>query len=269
MKLNHPVLQKGLGLLAAVTARLWRETIDWKIVYFDPTVDPVHPRFNGRFVYAGWHEYMLMPIVLRGDRRLVALASDHGDGAIVSRAMGHLGWGVARGSSTRGGTSAMLRMLRDDRRSPNLTPDGPRGPRRQMSAGVVFLASKLGLPLVCAGYGYDRPWRMRSWDRFAVPRPFSRARAVFGPPLRLPPKLSREALERYRLWFEQLLNWLTAEAETWATTGVRRSGEMVMLPKTTPPAMLRPGAYIAPPLPPSLAASWAALSADNPRAEAA
>lgn len=259
MKLNHPMLRNAVGLMSAFAARLWRQSVDWRAVYFDPTVDTVHPRFSGRYVYVGWHEYMLMPIVLRGDRSMLALASGHADGDVVSRAMGHLGWGVVRGSTTRGAASAVLRLLRDDVRHPNLTPDGPRGPRRHFSQGPIFLASRLGLPLVCVGYGYDRPWRLRSWDRFAIPRPFSRARAVFGPPLRLPPQLSRQGIEDYRLWFEQLLQWLTAGAEAWATSGRHTVGELAMLPGEAPPPMLRPSAHTALALPELLAQSWAAL----------
>jgi lysophospholipid acyltransferase (LPLAT)-like uncharacterized protein len=258
MTIKLPMAQKALGLLAAVGGRLWSHTIDWKAVYFDPTVDTVHPRFTGRYVYVGWHEYMVMPILLRGHRRMLALASQHGDGAIISRAMRHLGWGVSRGSTSRGGTAALLRFLRDDRRCPNLTPDGPRGPRRVLQQGPIFLASKLGLPIVCVGYAYDRPWRLRSWDRFAIPRPFTRGRAVFGPPLRVPERLDRNALESHRVWFEQLLNWLTGEAETWAESGVRRRGEMPMLVGEAPPmlARQREPSFA---LPESLCAAWDAL----------
>jgi len=263
MKLKHPVLHKSLGLLAAVGARLWRCTIDWKALYFDPTVDTVHPRFHGRYVYAGWHEYMVMPIVLRAHRRMLALASDSSDGELMTLTMRHLGWGVTRGSSSRGGASAMLRFLRDDQRCPNLTPDGPRGPRRVLSPGAIFLASKLGVPLVCVGYGYDRPWRLRSWDRFAIPRPFARGRAVFGPPLRVPGKLDRTAMESHRGWFEQLLNWLTIEAETWAESGQRRPGELPMLPGEAP-AWLHRQRDPAFALPSSLLQGWAALGNPPP-----
>lgn len=259
MKLNHPTLRKTIGLVGACAAGLWRQSVDWRAVYFDPTVDTVHPQFVGRYVYVGWHEYMLMPIVLRGDPSMLALASGHTDGDVVSRAMGHLGWGVVRGSTTRGGASAILRLLRDDVRHPNLTPDGPRGPRRHFSQGPIFLASKLGIPLVCVGYGYDRPWRLGSWDQFAIPRPFSRARAVFGPPLRIPPLLSRQRIENFRLWFEQLLQWLTEGAETWATTGCHKLGELAMLPGEAPPAMLRPIGHTALTLPDLLVKGWAAL----------
>jgi lysophospholipid acyltransferase (LPLAT)-like uncharacterized protein len=261
MKLKHPLLQKVVSFAGAGAASLYRQSIDWRAVYFDPTTDTVHPRHSGRFIYLGWHEFMLMPILLRGSRRMLALASEHSDGEIIGRGMRHLGWSVIRGSSSRGGTAALLRLLRDDSRHLNLTPDGPQGPRRTMAAGPMYLASRLGLPVVCVGYGYDRPWRCRkSWDAFAVPRPFSRGRAVFGPPLRVPPDLGRSDLERYRDWFERLLNWLTEEAETWATGGERRAGEAVMLPRYAPHAFDRPPEPTAPPLPTGLAAEWEAIS---------
>jgi hypothetical protein len=201
-----------------------------------------------------------------------ALASHHGDGALVSSAMRHLGWHVVRGSSSRGGVTALLRLLRDDARHIIVTPDGPRGPRRTMSAGVIFLASRLGLPVVCTGYGYDRAWLARSWDRFAVPRPFARGRAVFGPPLRVPAGITRDGIEAYREWFERLLNWLTADAEAWAESGRRRSGEVAMLPNAAPPEFARPY-RCAVALPAALAADWTALAvrfgrvADRPRAD--
>lgn len=100
-----------------------------------------------------------------------------------------------------------------------ITPDGPRGPRRCLAPGRVFLASKLNLPLVPFGIGYDRPWRMPTWDRFALPRPYSRARVVTGPRLHIPPDLDRESLEIHRQYVESLLNQLTDEAERWAASG--------------------------------------------------
>lgn len=260
MRFKHPLLPPALGFVASVCLRMLRSTIDWRAVYFDPRVDPVHPNFRGRFVYAGWHEYMLMPIALRGSRDMLALASEHGDGEIIAQTMRHLNWNVARGSSSRGAAAVLLRLLRDDHRHPNLTPDGPRGPRRTFSQGALFLASKLELPLVCVGYGYDRPWRMRSWDQFAIPKPFSRGRAVFGPPLRLPFRLERNQIDDYRNWFGSLLNWLTSEAETWAESRHRRLGEMPMLLREAPPAMRHWSPSWAPRMPAELERSWKELT---------
>jgi lysophospholipid acyltransferase (LPLAT)-like uncharacterized protein len=260
MKLTHPILQKLAGFAVSSAASLYGRTIDWRATYEDPTTDDVHPLHSGRYIYLLWHEAMLMPLILRGSRQSVALASEHRDGEVLARAMQHLGWTVVRGSTSRRAVPALMRLLREDRRHLCITPDGPRGPRRTMAPGPIFLASRLGLPVVCMGFGYDRPWRVKSWDRFAIPRPFTRGRAVFAPPLRVPADLDREGMERYRLWFEQLLNWVTDEAERWATSGRRREGEAVMKRRYVPDCMHRPPAPSAPPLPAELAAGWEAMT---------
>ena len=108
-----------------------------------------------------------------------------------------------------------------------ITPDGPRGPRRQLAPGCVYLASKLGLPLVVMGFGYDRPWRVRSAGTSSPSRgPTRRARAVPSGEIFVPPDLDRTGLEHFRQKIERLLNRLTAEAEAWAESGTRRIGEM-------------------------------------------
>ena len=106
------------------------------------------------------------------------LLSRHRDAEILSHVAYHFGFDFVRGSTNRGGAAALRELLAKSRQMHlTITPDGPRGPRRRMAPGPIYLASKLGLPLVLMGYGYDRPWRLRSWDRFAIPRPCSRARA--------------------------------------------------------------------------------------------
>jgi hypothetical protein len=100
-----------------------------------------------------------------------------------------------------------------------------------MAPGAVYLASRLGLPLVAMGFGYDRPWRVtRAWDQFAIPRPFSRARAVVSPDLYIPSGLDRQGLEHFRQRVEALLNRLCDEAESWAASGGRRRGERLVRP---------------------------------------
>ena len=259
MKLRHPWLQKAIASLANLVLRFWARMIDWRAVYFDATTDPVHPAHRSRFVFAIWHEYLLMIVALRGGRRVLGLASHHADGELISKTIKQLNWGVVRGSTTRGGVAALYRCLRDDTRNLCFTPDGPRGPRRTMSAGPIYLASKLGLPLVCIGLGYERPWRLRSWDRFALPRPFCRGRIIFGPPLGVPRNLDREALERYRQWFEQLLNWLTDQAEGWAARGEAWPGEMRVCFQRASRTMRRQQVSRGWQLPEALARSWALL----------
>jgi lysophospholipid acyltransferase (LPLAT)-like uncharacterized protein len=225
------------GLVATGAVRAWMGTLDYKVAYYDPTIDPALPGCRGQKIYLFWHEYILFPFFQRRHCNLAMLLSRHRDAEILSRAAYHMGFGLVRGSTRRGGVAAIRALLRKSRSMHlAITPDGPIGPRRRMAVGPVFLASKLGLPLVLLGFGYDHPRRLNTWDRHALPRPFSRARCVPSPEIRVPPDLDREGLEYFRERLERLLIRLTLEAEAWAESRTRKIGERPIPPG---PAKLR------------------------------
>jgi hypothetical protein len=223
MKLQRSFLTGLGGLLGTAAVRSWMDTLDYKVSFYDRSVDPAQPECRGQKIYLFWHEYILLPFFMRGHCNLALLLSQHRDAEILSRAAYHMGFELVRGSTRRGGAAAIRQLLRKSRRMHlAITPDGPRGPRRHLAPGAIYLASKLGLPLVLMGFGYDRPWRVNSWDRFAIPRPGSRARCVPSPEIHVPPELDRDGQEHFRLRIEQLLNRLTLEAEAWAESGTRK-----------------------------------------------
>jgi hypothetical protein len=110
-----------------------------------------------------------------------------------------------------------------------------------MAVGAVYLASKLGLPIVPLGFGTDHPWRAKSWDSHAIPRPFSRVRGIVGPAITIPTDIDREQLEVCRRRVERLLTDLTLEAEDWAASGAHRRGEVCERPQAR---ILQPGRHI-------------------------
>jgi lysophospholipid acyltransferase (LPLAT)-like uncharacterized protein len=233
LKLPRALVKVG-GLVTAEAIRAWMSTLDYRAAFYDRSVDPALG-IGGPRIYIFWHENILAPLYLRGHCRLTMLLSQHNDADILARIAYHFGFDCVRGSTYRGGARAIWELFeRSHQQHLTMTPDGPRGPRRKLAQGPVYLASRLQLPLVVMGFGYDRPWRARSWDRFAVPRPFSRARAVIGPPLMLPPELTRAGLEQCRQRVERLLDGFTAEAEAWAAAGTRTAGEVIMLPQSAP-----------------------------------
>lgn len=233
-RLENDLWTKLGGLVAAKTISAWMRTLDARVLFYDRTIDPALGVARPR-IYIFWHEYMLLPLAWRGNCRMTMLLSQHRDADILARVAYHVGFDCVRGSTHSGATQAIRELKqRCQRQHITITPDGPRGPRHQLALGPVYLASRLQLPLVVMGFGYDRPWRLRSWDRFAVPRPFSRARGVIGPPMMLPPDLDRAGLDQCRQRVERLLNHLTSEAETWATGRGRKAGEMAMLPQIGP-----------------------------------
>ena len=103
------------------------------------------------------------------------------------------------GSTTRGGVAALKAMIREIRsgRDVAFTPDGPRGPRFRVQPGIVQAAASTGVPILPVGYAVSRVKRLRSWDRFTIPKPFGRAIVLRGEPIEVPPDLGREEIERY------------------------------------------------------------------------
>jgi lysophospholipid acyltransferase (LPLAT)-like uncharacterized protein len=227
MKLRSPTLF-GLGALCiASVIRRWMSTCDYRMTYYDATVDPFHPDHSGHGIYVLWHEYLLLPVMVRSHSHLALLLSRHADAEILARVTRHYGFECVRGSSNKGSVAALNELFEKSRSTGiAITPDGPRGPRRTMSQGPIFLASRLQMPLISIGLGIDRPWRLNSWDRFAIARPGSRARAVIGPPMHLPADLDRDGIEHYRVEAERMLNRMTVEAEAWAEAGTDKVGSI-------------------------------------------
>lgn len=225
MKLNAPWMTSAVSLPLWLGVRSWMSTLDYRAWYADETVDPLLHVGSPR-LYLFWHESILQPLHLRGHCHCAMLLSKHRDADYLARIAGRFGFECVRGSTQRGGARALREMQRRGQAMHlTITPDGPRGPRRECALGPIYLASKLQIPIVSMGFGYDRPWRMRSWDRFAVPRPFSRARAVVGEETWIPQDASREELDGWRQSVQAELNRLSEEAERWATSGTHRDGE--------------------------------------------
>ncbi|MBX3434166.1 MAG: lysophospholipid acyltransferase family protein [Pirellulales bacterium] len=219
MSRETTLVNRFAGFAAATAIRSWMSTLDYRGHFFDPAVDLIHTAERSR-IYVLWHEYLLLPLYLRGNTNLSMLLSKHRDADVLARVASHMGFHCVRGSTYNGATSALMELARRGRQMHiAITPDGPRGPRRTLAQGAIFLASRLQLPIVPLGFGLERPWRARSWDRFAVPRPFTRARAMVGPEIWIAPGLDRAQLELRRQQVERLLNDLTTHAEAWADNG--------------------------------------------------
>src|SRR6478752_6614085 len=84
-----------------------------------------------------------------------------------------------------------------------VTPDGPKGPRRHVHQGLAYLSSRTGLPIVGAGMAFRHARRLKSWDRFAIPYPFTSAACVAAEPLLVPADANRDTIEDCRLEVER------------------------------------------------------------------
>ncbi len=134
------------------------------------------------FILAFWHRHLLlMPYAYRG-RRISVLVSQSRDGELIARTVARLGIDSSRGSSSRGGMAGMRSLLRKaaDGWDIAFTPDGPRGPLREVQPGVILAAAATGLPIQPVAIAASRAKLLRSWDRFLVPLPFSKVHFVYG-----------------------------------------------------------------------------------------
>jgi lysophospholipid acyltransferase (LPLAT)-like uncharacterized protein len=217
VKIQHPLLVCAVGALGAWSVRRLVGTSRFHFRYADPLVNPeVARRLGQRYIYAFYHEVMLFPAYYWAWPEMHILISDHRDGELITQVVRRLGFGVVRGSTTRGGARALRQMTQGIARG-NLcvTPDGPKGPRRHVHQGMIYLASRTGLPIVGAGMAFRGAWRARSWDRFAVPRPFRAAACVAPAPLTVPPDADRDTLEDCRREVERRMQAAMVEAEAW------------------------------------------------------
>lgn len=158
-----------------------------------------------------WHNRLLIfPLVLRlffPNRQGAALISASRDGDLLSDAIHRFDYDVVRGSSSKLGATALLQLgdVLARRGDVVITPDGPRGPAYELGPGIIFLAQKTGAAVLPINMEYSSCWRVKSWDRFIVPRPFSKVRVIIGRPERIKSTSSDEEFEAERLRLQNVM----------------------------------------------------------------
>jgi lysophospholipid acyltransferase (LPLAT)-like uncharacterized protein len=171
------------------------------------------------FIPVYWHQHQLYCVrhLLEQGRagvKLGFLISPSVDGELGAMLVRRLGAAVIRGSSSHTGARALrdyYQALTQEGVSPAITPDGPRGPPWKFKPGAVLLAQLSQRPMIPMTYAASRAWKIK-WDRFVIPRPFSRIVIVIGEPVYVAKGLDAAGLERLQLEMETRLNALFAQA---------------------------------------------------------
>jgi lysophospholipid acyltransferase (LPLAT)-like uncharacterized protein len=160
---------------------------------------PVRERRAGKqpIVFSLWHGHLLALLYHHRNEGVTVLISEHGDGEIIARIAERLGFRTVRGSTSRNGARALLEASRviEQRGDVAFTPDGPRGPARTVAPGVAIVAHRTGAPVIAALVHAHSPWRLSTWDRFEIPRPFSRITIAYSDPLYVDAAEAHEAAE--------------------------------------------------------------------------
>ena len=181
--------------------RAWERTLRYEV---NDRAGIVGKPVTENYIGALWHNRLLIfPLVLRRffpNRRGAALISASRDGDLLTDAIRRFGYDVIRGSSSRLGARAIFQLTEvlASGRDVVITPDGPLGPVYDLGPGIVFLAQKSGAPVLPMNLEYSHCWRLGSWDRFIIPRPFSKVRVLISPPLRVEPSSTPDEFETER-----------------------------------------------------------------------
>lgn len=161
-----------------------------------------------------WHGQMLALLPHHRDLGVNVLISEHGDGEIIARVAHAFGYRTVRGSTSRGAGRALLELVAALNRGEEIaiTPDGPRGPRHEFAPGALVASQRAGAPIIGIVAHVDRAWRLKSWDRFEIPKPFAKITVVYSDAVAVEAATPREAAAQTER-FAAMMNELGARAE--------------------------------------------------------
>src|SRR5207302_4298229 len=142
-----------------------------------------------------WHGELLPLLWTHRNRKVAVMISEHRDGELVARVARSLGFRLVRGSTSRGAARALLNASRELEAGFDVavTVDGPRGPAHTVAPGVLVISQRTSAPMVPVGASASRSWRLKSWDRFMIPKPFARVTVAYGDPIRVNADTPRDA----------------------------------------------------------------------------
>jgi len=200
--------EKILGTLAGWMIRILGLTLRVKFQHTQS-----FEKIDGPIILIFWHG-QIIPAIVAWTRKcprphgLSALTSASKDGAIIEHTLRTFGLGAVRGSSSRRATAALLELKKtlDAGNDISITPDGPRGPARTLQAGPLKLSQLTGSALVSLRVTCSASWKLKTWDRFEIPKPFSCIHLSIDEPLHIPRKISDEDFEQMRLTIENDLS---------------------------------------------------------------
>jgi lysophospholipid acyltransferase (LPLAT)-like uncharacterized protein len=168
--------------VAGIAVRILART--WRVQEIHQAGGDIVRQRERPVIFCLWHSELLCHMWNFRGLGIVVLISEHGDGEIAARAAASMGYHTIRGSSSRGAERALLALVRavEEGAHVAVTPDGPRGPAESFAPGALIAAQRSGAPIVLLRATASRCWRLRSWDRFIIPKPFARVTIVVGAP---------------------------------------------------------------------------------------
>lgn len=223
MRIRSTWLTKLVSWLVVTISKLLFATCRKEFAIF-PGTNGWAADLQGRFLYAVWHDVLFFPLLVARPQNMSALASRHQDGSYVAEILRLLNVQPFRGSTARGGAQAVRQLLGVAQQLHiTLTPDGPRGPRRELKDGIVYLASRTGLGIVPAAFSCRRGIRIQGkWTDMLIPLPFTTAYCLLSEPIHVPSEMTREEIDVHRQRVQEAMDRLYAHVEDWAAGRIGR-----------------------------------------------
>jgi lysophospholipid acyltransferase (LPLAT)-like uncharacterized protein len=181
----------GVGVLRLLA-------LTWRVRFVnDAVVRDLRAR-RQPFIHVLWHGQLLPLLWTHRGRGISLMISEHRDGEIIARVAMALGFRTVRGSTSRGAARALLGASQALESGCDIavTVDGPRGPAGVVAPGAPVISHRTGAPMVPTAASASRAWRLRSWDRFLVPKPFARIVVAYGEPIIVRAESARDASEQ-------------------------------------------------------------------------
>jgi hypothetical protein len=149
------------------------------------------------------------------EQGIAVMTSRSFDGEYIARIIEKLGFVAVRGSSSRGGSEALLGMKGELERGAAVafTIDGPRGPKYVAKVGPVLLARSTGLPMAAFYVALSDPWVLKTWDEFMIPKPFSKALVRIGAKMKVPQNANETEIREWHGRLQKALERVTKFAE--------------------------------------------------------
>ena len=190
------VVPRLVWALFSIWGRTWR----FEVIAEEGVVPIVYGERSPAKIFCFWHQCVLPCTVYFRHSRAIILISRSFDGELITRTLKMFGFGAVRGSSSRGGGEGLLGLKRmlENGQTAIFTADGPRGPIYQTKMGPIRLAQLSGAPIGAFHLEPEHAWTMGSWDRFLVPKPFTRIVVSWAQWTHVPPDLPADQYETKR-----------------------------------------------------------------------
>lgn len=173
-------MNKSLLYLEKKLAALLLRFLDFTIQYEVHNQNPG----NQKCIYMFWHRNLLLLTLQRMGDPVAVLISPSKDGELIAGPVGELGYYCVRGSSSKKGSTALRKMIEiASEYQLAITPDGPKGPPKSIHPGVMQIAYFGKVPIIPVAATVNKDWVFNSWDKFRVPKPFSKIRIRYGYPI--------------------------------------------------------------------------------------